>query len=91
MIEIKMDETVILGMIKEAINKKVKEVETDLVYWDTKELKRRTCMSWNTIQDSFFHDHRFPKVKVGGKWYYPAKECEQFLINWLNEKRLNNV
>lgn len=31
MIEIKMDETVILEIIKDAINKKVMEVETELV------------------------------------------------------------
>ncbi len=70
----------------EAIDKKIESVDAELVYWDSNELKRRTCMSWNTIQDNFFHDKDFPKAKVGGKWYYPAKEIESFLRKWLLER-----
>lgn len=85
MLQIQVDEKAVEQLYLSAINKKIEEVEAELVFWDTKELKRRTRMSWNTIQDTFFHDHRFPKVKVGGKWYFPAKECEMFLLNWLKE------
>ncbi|WP_397386181.1 group-specific protein [Paenibacillus sp. VCA1] len=55
----------------------------DYVFWDTKELKRRTCMCWNTIQETFFYDPEFPKRKIGGKWYYPAREARQYLELWL--------
>lgn len=89
MIEFKIDEETVLRMLQEALEAKVDEVGRDLVFWDTKELKRRTRMSWNTIQDTFFFDERFPKAKVGTKWFYPAKETEQFLINWLKEQRNN--
>lgn len=56
------------------------------VFWDSKELKRQTCLSWNTIQDKFFFDPAFPKRKVGGKWLYPAKETAAFLEKWLAEQ-----
>lgn len=87
MLQIQVDENAVKQLYLEAINKKLEEVDADLVFWDTKELKRRTRMSWNTIQDTFFHDQHFPKVKIGGKWYFPAKDCEQFLIKWLNERK----
>lgn len=87
MIQIQVDEQVVKQLYIDAINRKIEEFEADLVFWDTKELKRRTRMSWNTIQDTFFHNEQFPKVKVGGKWYFPAKECERFLLKWLNEMR----
>jgi len=74
-------------MCLEKIEEKLKEVELDLVFWDSAELKRRTCTSWNTIQDTFFHDPRFKKVKIGGKWYFPAKDTQQFLLEWLEEQR----
>jgi len=48
---------------------------------------RRTNLSWNTIQDNFFHDKGFPKMKIGGKWLYPAKEAEEFLLVWLENKK----
>lgn len=86
MIKIQIDEAVLHQILQAAIQEKISAIDKDLVFWDTKELKRRTCMSWNTIQDNFFHDERFPKVKIGGKWFYPAKETEAFLIMWLKEK-----
>ncbi|SCM00677.1 Group-specific protein [Bacillus cytotoxicus] len=45
-------------------------------------------MSWNTIQDQFFFDPRFPKFKVGQKWYFPAKQTQKFLLEWAEEKML---
>ncbi|MER2132615.1 MAG: group-specific protein [Carnobacterium inhibens] len=88
MLQIQVDQEAIEKLYIEAINKKIQDIDRELVFWDTKELKRRTCLSWNTIQDNFFHHKDFPKVKIGGKWMYPAKETETFLGNWLKEKRL---
>lgn len=45
-------------------------------------------MSWTTIQKEFFFDQRFQKFKVGGKWYFPAKEKKAFLLNWLTENEM---
>ncbi|MCC2248821.1 group-specific protein [Virgibacillus sp. AGTR] len=87
MIHVQVDEEAIKKIYQEAINRRIEELDKELVFWDSNELKRRTCLSWNTIQDTFFHDERFPKVKVGGKWLYPAKEAEKFLIEWMNERR----
>lgn len=70
----------------DAIGKKLEEFDASFVFWDSNELKRRTCMSWSSIQDNFFHDKDFPKAKIGGKWYYPAKEVEVFLRNWILER-----
>lgn len=87
MIKIEIDEAKVEQLYLDAIDKKIEKVDAELVFWDTKELKRRVCMSWTMIQDTFFFDERFPKVKVGGKWFYPAKETELFLRNWLLERR----
>lgn len=83
MISVEINQNQLDEVVREEIKKKMTELEHSHTFWDTKELKRRTCMSWNTIQDNFFHDKDFPKVKVGGKWYFPAKATDNFLINWL--------
>lgn len=82
MLQVQVDEKEVERLYREAIEKKVNEVSKDLVFWDSKELKRRTNLSWNTIQDTFFFDPDFPKFRVGTKWLFPAKEAEEFLINW---------
>lgn len=83
LIEIQVDEEAIKQMYHEAIERRIEKLDNDLVYWDSNELKRRTCMSWNTILNNFFYEQDFPKIKVGGKWYFPAVETKQFLTRWL--------
>lgn len=86
MISVNVDETQLNTIIQTELQKKMHELEHSYTFWDTKELRRRTCMSWGTIQDTFFHDEDFPKAKIGGKWYFPAKEANEFLIGWLGEQ-----
>ena len=83
MLEVKVDEQVIEQLVKEEIQQKLKEVDAELVFWDWNELKRRTCMSRNFIEEQFFHDKDFPKFKVGGKWLFPAEKTKRFLLEWL--------
>lgn len=87
MIQIQVDEVVVEQLYREAIEKKLKDFDKDLVFWDSKELRRRTCLSWGTIQDTFFFEEDFPKVKLGSKWLFPAKETQAFLEKWLLQKR----
>jgi hypothetical protein len=87
MLTVQVDEKEIQQLIHEKLEKKLKGVGTELVFWDSKELQRRTCLSWNTIQKEFFFDPRFPKYKVGGKWMFPAEETKEFLLQWLREQK----
>lgn len=89
MLNVQIDHEEVRQLYLEKLEEKIKEMDTELVFWDTAELKRRTCMSWNFIQDQFFFDQRFPKHKVGGKWYFPARETRAFLETWLHEQRGN--
>lgn len=88
-LRIEIDQEVVERLLKEEIERKVEAASKQYVFWDSTELKRRTCMSWNTMQEHFFHDPDFPKVKVGGKWYFPAKEAEVYLEKWLKAKIRN--
>lgn len=87
MIQVQVDENKIKQMYLDAIENRIEELDKELVYWDSNELKRRTCMSWNTIQNNFFFNEDFPKIKVGGKWYFPAEKAKLFLEEWLENKK----
>lgn len=86
MLNIEIDENEVRELYLKRLEEKIKEIDNELVFWDTNELKRRTCLSWNTIQDKFFYDPRFPKFKVGQKWLFPAEETKKFLLQWLREQ-----
>lgn len=86
MLNIEIDENEVRNLYLEMLEEKIREVDAEMVFWDANELKRRTCLSWNTIQDKFFYDPRFPKFKVGQKWMFPAEETKKFLLQWLREQ-----
>ncbi|MEK8133122.1 DUF771 domain-containing protein [Paenibacillus filicis] len=86
MISIQIDEKEIKKLCKERVEEFLKEGDFEFVYWDSKELRKRTCLAWSTIQDHFFYDPRFPKYKIGNKWYFPAKKTREFLETWLTEQ-----
>lgn len=87
LISVSVDQEALLSIYREEVQKKLKETSKDLVMWDTKELERRTCMSMSTMQKYFFFDDGFPKYLIGNKWYFPAKEAEEFLLGWFSEQR----
>lgn len=54
MISVQVDEKEVRNLYLAKVEEVVKEIDAELVYWDANELKRRTCMGWNTIQKTFF-------------------------------------
>ncbi|MGF9644078.1 group-specific protein [Paenibacillus sp. MABNS29] len=86
MLSVSIDEKEVRQLFKAKIAEILKEADAEYVFWDAVELKRRTCMSWNFIQEQFFFDPNFPKRKVGSKWYFPARETRAFLEKWLLDR-----
>lgn len=89
MITVSVDEIEVKRICREKIDCLLKDSVNEYVYWDSAELQRRTCMSWNFIQDTFFFDPRFPKRKVNTKWLFPVRETRLFLEQWLMEQPAN--
>ncbi len=86
LLDVKVDENMVKELCLKKIEEKLNGVDVELVFWDSSELKRRTCLSWNTIQERFFYHPEFPKFKIGGKWMFPAEETKEFLLKWLREE-----
>lgn len=85
MLNIQVDEKEVRKLYLEELKEHIRKVDAELLFWDTKELTKRTCMSLSTVQKEFFYDPRFPKRKVGGKWYFPVDKTKEFLLMWLDE------
>ncbi|MDQ0412679.1 hypothetical protein [Mesobacillus stamsii] len=89
MLSIQLDEKAIEEQFLLEMKKKLEQIERRHTFWDMKELTRQTNMGENSIKEKFFYDPRFPKHKIGGKWYFPAAECEAFLLQWIKEQPNN--
>lgn len=86
---VQLDQQQIESLFLEELKKRLNHIENRYTFWDLKELMRQTNMSENSIKEKFFFDSRFPKHKIGGKWYFPAAECEKFLLMWIKEQPTN--
>jgi len=89
LMKVELDSAQIQKLCRDRIAELVVEVDAEYIFWDSKELMKRTCMSWNFIQDQFFFDPRFIKRKVGTKWFFPVKETREFLREWLLEQSIS--
>ncbi|WP_203362411.1 hypothetical protein [Bacillus sp. REN10] len=89
MINVQVDEMMIEQLFIEELKKHLDRIDRSRTLWDMKELCRQVSMSENNIKEKFFYDPRFPKHKIGGKWYFPAQECEEFLLLWIKEQPTN--
>ncbi|WP_392389047.1 hypothetical protein [Bacillus cereus] len=49
MLNIQVNERAIRRLYLEKLEEKLKEVDAEFVFWDTREFLKRTCMSWSTI------------------------------------------
>jgi phage pi2 protein 07 len=86
MIEIKIDQSFIEKIFLDELKIRLDKIEYRYTFWDMKTLMKQTNMSENSIKEKFFYDPRFPKYRLGGKWYFPAAECEKFLLTWIREQ-----
>ncbi|WP_419893619.1 DUF771 domain-containing protein [Oceanobacillus kimchii] len=86
MIEVKLDENEVRRMYTQKLEDHLKQLDNEMLFWDTKELEKRTNMCMNTIKSEFFYDPEFPKHKIGNKWYYPAEKTKQFLLSWIERQ-----
>lgn len=88
-VNVNVDELVIKEMVNEKLDRHIRQLDSRFTFWDMKELCRQTCMSENSIKEKFFYDERFPKRRVGGKWYFPVAATTDFLLTWLSEQPTN--
>jgi len=91
LIQLQIDQEQLKELYMNEVKKRLDQIEQEVTYWDAKELRRQTNMSWNTIQDKFFHNPDFPKFSTGNKWYFPAKECRAFLERWARENQYQGL
>lgn len=86
MIQLQVNERELESILRDELQSRLRELEHRHTFWDMKELCRQTNMSEPFIKEQFFFDPRFQKFRVGRKWLFPAKETEQFLLQWLKEQ-----
>ncbi|MGE1211577.1 group-specific protein [Bacillus pumilus] len=59
MLNIKIDEEEVRKLYIDELEKHLKKLDTEKLFWNTKELEYQTSMCMNTMQKEFFFDEDF--------------------------------
>lgn len=86
-IKFMIDNTVIEDRVRREITECI-ENQTQKLFYDMQDLQKITSFSKGHIMNTFFFDKRFEKIrkKVGKKHVFPAKETNEFLLEWIKEQ-----
>lgn len=79
MIQIDFDQARLEELAKEALAERMKEIENDVFFMDSKQLQKFVGMSWNSITFHLLSDPTFPKLRLGSKWLFPRQEVESYM------------
>lgn len=87
MIQIDFDRSQLEELAKEALAERMKEIESEVFFMDSKQLQKFANMSWNSIVTHFLSDPKFPAIRLGHKWLFPRGEVEAYMQKYYEAVR----
>ncbi|WP_153731568.1 group-specific protein [Sporosarcina obsidiansis] len=83
MIEIAIDRNQIEEMAREAIREKLKAIDQEVYFMDSKQVLKYVNMSWNSFNTHILNDPNFhAAIRLGNKWLFDKKELDQYLADF---------
>lgn len=88
LVNLNVDHEAIERIIMDNIQTHLANVDNNKLFYTMHDLQEITGMSKGFIEQRFFHDSRFEKIrrKVGRKWLFPVAPTRQFLNEWIEEQ-----
>lgn len=88
LIKLDINEDVIKEIVLKNIQNHLNIIDNEKIFYTMGDLQNITGMSKGFIEQRFFHDSRFVKIrrKVGRKWLFPVKKTRDFLNQWILEQ-----
>jgi phage pi2 protein 07 len=89
MINVEVDREQLKELYLQKVEERLKEIELEVFFMDSKQLSAYLNMSWNTIASNLLYEEDFPKVRLGTKWLFNRKEVQEFMQKYYIEIRNN--
>jgi len=89
MINIQVDQEKIKELYLQKIDERLRELESEVFFMNSKQLAAYLNMSWNSIVTHILSDEEFPKIRLGSKWLFHKKEVSNYMEKYYDEVRKN--
>lgn len=70
MFQIQVDENQLKELYLAKVDEKLKQLEQDVFFMNSKQLQKYLNMSWSSIEKLFLHDPDFGAVRLGSRWLF---------------------
>ncbi|MRX56718.1 helix-turn-helix domain-containing protein [Bacillus idriensis] len=92
MIKISLNEDELKEMYLSEVKNRLKEIESETLLLDSKQLCKLLSLSWPTVEKLFLHDPNFPSMRIGKKWIFNRKEVQKYIDEWsINIRKKGHV
>ena len=89
MINVEIDQEMLKELYLQKVDERLKELDAEVFFMNSKQLATYLNLSWNTIADIFLYDDEFPSLRAGSKWLFNKKEVQAFMNKYYDEVRDN--
>ena len=89
MIELHIDTDELKALYIAKLDERMKEIEQDVFFMNSKQLQKYLNMGWNSIQEHLLHDPEFGAIKLGSRWLFNKKQVDVFMQRYYEEVRDN--
>lgn len=90
MLELTIDQSRIEEMAREAIDAKLKNMDQEIYFMDSKQVVKYVNMSWNSFNTHIMNDPNFnAAIRLGSKWLFDKKELDKYLDKFFVAVRNN--
>lgn len=89
MITLNIDQEELKKIYLQKVEERLKEIEGEVFFFDSKQLQKYVSMGWNSIVSHLMSDPEFPKIRLGTRWLYPKHEVERYMKKYYEAVRDN--
>lgn len=87
MIQVQIDQEELKTMYLAKLDERMKEIEQEVFFMDSKALCQFIGMSWTNAMTHLISDPDFPAIRLGNKWLFPKKEVTEYLQKYYEAVR----
>lgn len=87
MIQFQIDQEELKALYLAKLDERMKEIEQEVFFMDSKALCQFTGMSWTNVTNHLMSDQDFPAIRLGNKWLFPRKEVSEYMQKYYEAVR----
>lgn len=87
MIQVSIDEEQLKALYLQKVDEKLKELEQDVFFMNSKQLQAYVNMSWPSIEKHILYDERFGAIRLGNRWLFHKKTVDEYMSKFYEAVR----